>query len=1235
MAGTQNSISSMLAQFLRLQKNSLEILNGLNEAAISTNNTVTIEVLDEAGLPKNANIPSYGYIRGEIQRIDSNIQAMAGLGNNSATIRNPDGTYSQIFKSETLKEPPTLSGLPVPSTFFIRDNWFFESFLSPLLYININVTGKISDSSDRIKVIRVIANTDTDDKRSFFDSNLKGRNDLTYEQYINTLEGAGIGYFTDEDVIDLPLRTLRFIGNFGVTSYYDDIVTVTNQNANQVETNDPLNVSSSYQETRRNYKLTTLNYTDTLSNVKDGRTLDIGDRISTPDGTLYQVTAVNVDQGSIQAKRLSGYEPIKLGANTIQIASTDFGPRYAQVNIGYNERQGIFFKTIDDNFNIVGSTWSTGVILWTNDLITKNPDGEVVSLEQYYLSDVSDIGKILLGMAKDKTVPAVQGLIPDVPLVVPDNFKVVQINKQVTESTSVKVINDKLQVKSTLRSEINSLDDAINNTKIQLNTGLATSNQQNSRAASLLSRLSGINPIDIPSSEGSLAQTNNRIGVNTNSLQADLSNLIDERVKKVSLYSSIVDEVSTLSQDVPQVLEPPKYRVRGFWAIPSPKLSPATGEQAVIQFSVRYRYLTDSGSAQPSEQIEYLDVDNVKKIGAFSNWIEYKTDIRKKVYDPNTGFYVWTLEVTADSNVQNINQLDIPITKGEKVEIQIASISEAGWPNNPLTSEYSTSVVISFPDNLTVTGSAELIKTNNEDSAVVKVQANLNAQGLPLHLSEQFTAGDRTYYHTAVGISSGFYSAAGSALSLYDKLIDLQNQLNQLKASVSAAVGVLEVYLVDSSGNKVKATRGTTISLNAGFYADFFSAPLTNDAGKVASVIYSIQLVNIEASALELASSIPGGLQTAAPTFIGTNNPQGYNTNLRYSDGPISVTSLTRPQIVSNQEIRQAPPFASQNAFSQYIYPRYKNVGFDQILLNNPNPPSGVENLASNFTAIYSSTYSYDGVSSSTQQNFGVSGIYPQNGTIFTPYDPTLYSNYSSVIGGTAANVWNGTFTGVTGGDPVGGGFISEFCIDKRHPYLVEVGTTTTFTTYSDLVKPFASSGVSYAPFRHTQSFWGDTSLNVNYVQQAFRTPLSFPSASTDPREDDMYSDKLGFSSNDEYLIGKFSCGSYLFLAPSSGDLLQVSGTTSLSYRTLLGGETNAINIPMVFQFRCVDKAGYIGGFRKSGNLTNINYTKKIGIDVQVANSDIFSFDIIVSGGYQNDTLVAPNFSGGTRSLFV
>jgi hypothetical protein len=58
-------------------------------------------------------------------------------------------------------------GLPVPSTFAVKDNWFFENFLTPLLYINIDVTGQIPDSADRIVVKRLIANTVTDEQKIF------------------------------------------------------------------------------------------------------------------------------------------------------------------------------------------------------------------------------------------------------------------------------------------------------------------------------------------------------------------------------------------------------------------------------------------------------------------------------------------------------------------------------------------------------------------------------------------------------------------------------------------------------------------------------------------------------------------------------------------------------------------------------------------------------------------------------------------------------------------------------------------------------------------------------------------------------------------------------------------------------------------------------------------------------------------------------------------------------------
>ena len=1214
MAGTQNSISSLVAQFLRLQRNSLEIINGLNEVAVSTNNTVTIEYLDEQGLPQNQNIPSYGFLRGEIQRIDNNIKGLAGIGESSATVRNPDGTYSQVYKSEPLKEPARLTNLAVPSTFDVKDNWFFESFLTPLLYINVNVTGQVPDAADRIVVKRIIANTTTDEQKNYFDTSLKGRNDLSYNEFIQDLTDNGIGYFVDESIEQLPLRAIRFVGGFSVTSFYDDLVTITDAAGNQ------------FQETRRNYKLDKLTYTDTLSTFVDGRSLNIGDKISTNDGTQYQVTSVDRDQSSIQAKRVSGYQPILIGANTLSISSIDFGPRYAQVNIGYNERQGIFFKAIDDNFNIVGAVWSTGIVFWSNELQTKNSSGTIVNLETYYLTEVSDLGKIFVGAAKENKVPAIEGLVPTAPTIAQTNFRVVQINKQITDSTPIKVVNDKLAMKSSLKSEINQLDDSINQSKIQLNTGLSSINEGSLQLTNVNSSPilgSNITPVSI------VGQKTTPIGVNVQAVKANLSSLIQERVKKVELYSSLVSEVKTLSVDVPQIVTQPKYRVRGFWAFPSPQISPSTGAQQVIQFKVRYRYLSDNGSAQPNDQIEFLDNDGTKKNASFSNWTEYKTDIRKKVYDPKKGVYVWAPEDPGNSDVQNINQLDLAITKGEKLEIQIASISEAGWPDNPLTSDYSQTVIIPFPDNLSITGVDVALRTNTEDSAVTRIQAELDAQGLNLHLSEQFTTGNNTYYHNAVGIASGFYTNSGTVLNLFDKLTDLQNQLTLMKAELSNAKGVLQVYIVDSSNNKIKVSKGSVIKLNAGFYNDIFTSATTTDAGKIASISYNIQLFNEQASPVELASVIPGGLETQAPSSIASAFPSGYNTNLRYSDGPISLTALVTTDVESSTDFRQAPPYASSSAYSQYIYPRYRNIGFNQILYYN----TAMGDLGQYFTNSYSSSYTYNGDASSAQINFGLSGTYPQNGTTFTPYDPTLYANYSTVVGGTAAAVWNGTFSGTTGGSPVGSGYLSEFCIHTSHPYLISVGSAYSFTNYPDMVKPFSSTSVSYPPFRHTQTFWGDTTLSQYWVQQASRTPIDFATGATASREDNMYADKLGFSSNDEYLIGKYSCGAYLYLGPISNTALQVPGTTALSVTYLGEGETNAINIPLIFQFRAVDKLGYIGGWRKLGNLSNITYTKKIGVDIQIRNDDAFSFDVQVSGSYQNDTLVAPNFDSGVKAL--
>ena len=114
-------------------------------------------------------------------------------------------------------------------------------------------------------------------------------------------------------------------------------------------------------------------------------------------------------------------------------------------------------------------------------------------------------------------------------------------------------------------------------------------------------------------------------------------------------------------------------------------------------------------------------------------------------------------------------------------------------------------------------------------------------------------------------------------------------------------------------------------------------------------------------------------------------------------------------------------------------------------------------------------------------------------------------------------------------------------------------------------------------------------------------------------------------------MIGKFSCGAYLYLSPTSYNDIAVDGSTDLAKKLLEFGEDKGINIPLIFQFRCSDKLGYVGGFRTAGTLNNITYTKKIGIDINIKNDSMFSFDIELTAKYQQDSLVstvyAPNVS--------
>ena len=104
-----------------------------------------------------------------------------------------------------------------------------------------------------------------------------------------------------------------------------------------------------------------------------------------------------------------------------------------------------------------------------------------------------------------------------------------------------------------------------------------------------------------------------------------------------------------------------------------------------------------------------------------------------------TGKYIWAKEDIANPDAVNINQIDIPISKGEKVEFYIVSVSEAGWPENPLLSQPSNTITIDFPSDLASEDEARIaLDQSAQDNVRVQLENDLQSQGLDVHLSTSF-----------------------------------------------------------------------------------------------------------------------------------------------------------------------------------------------------------------------------------------------------------------------------------------------------------------------------------------------------------------------------------------------------------------------------------------------------------------------------------------------------------------
>jgi hypothetical protein len=807
----------------------------VNDLVASQNDSVKI-VYDNNGVVNSFSQPTVGYLKNQIDTLNQNMKRMASI--DGYTFVKDGKSYKRIMTSDLNREPSPINDIAPVSTFTTLDNWFFESLMNPMLAITVNLTDKVEQTTNKILsrryIVRFEKNADgslTENGLRSFNSfsttflNKTGINISDFIAWYDNPSNNGLVVDTvlpyDEQIYDLKLKTLQYYGVFSVI---------------KVEIDDINN--------KMWYHLNDIKY---YGNDGSIQTLTIGDELIVNKlnaGSRYRILEVNTDSSNtkIRVENVEGYDPIVVGTNVLKYYSDISSDKSVQIGIGFDEYNVLFVKPINTDDNIIGSLWSKGICFYTNDLILDINNN--INLANYYVQVVYDYGTWLRDQLT-KSIPTIFGSTPNPVVLDNTNFKVVQINKHLTDDKDQDTLKKLHSDKSSVKTKISQLNTSIVQKTSKLNAGGLTTSEKQTYL-------------------GEINKLKTDLGVSTSNLSSLLTQIND---LNVGSNTSVA----------------PKYRVRGFWRMPEPIISAKSQPQHVVQFRIQYRYSSKSGNSNNIQTFNYVKVQpitpttptinptqqNVRVGGStavaatstignisaqnivrtplppvnagktvpiastqvstttenpdggpqyanFSNWVELLSDVRKRYYDETTKQWYWKIEDVSDAETPNINQLDIPIQANERVEIRVKSISEVGWPDSLLESDWSNVLAVDFPDDLkdVLADNQFILAEASQDSTTVALETTLSSKGLDKHVSDSYNVNQDYVAHKDTSIAVSIKSDASQNMNLFQYLTYLTSRIDALEQQLAGTRGTLNITLYKKSSLLKTITNNTTTNIN-------------------------------------------------------------------------------------------------------------------------------------------------------------------------------------------------------------------------------------------------------------------------------------------------------------------------------------------------------------------------------------------------------------------------------------
>jgi len=636
----QHSIDQFYEKILKTNSQNLKILQAITESLVSDKDVVTVKLEDEKGNTIDYRLPSYAYMLRRVSEINNNVELL-----NSINQKTADG------KVTLTNEPDKITAIKFPVNFSAEENWFLKNFLSENLTVKIDLTGKVDNFSKFCYYSRLNLDISTEVDKITWADYFQGRNNLDYYTTKEFLNSRNISFTEEVKQELLPALELQYSGTFDVIGILPDVLK-----------------TAEYASIKK-YKFNKITYTENGSGTKQGHQLVAGDLLTTKNSKatyiVYNVEFID-NEYIVTLAMKNGFETVSVGINMLRIVSDTIGSKFIEIPINYNQHTILFVKPIDPEYHITTDDWSEGVAFDSASLTKTDSNGNTISFNDYFIKNIYDVEKVLLDHIEYNSIPAYEGITPDAPVLNASNFVVMQDNNVQKRSIKTDAIDFAAKEIFRLRLENKTIQQSI------IDLDISRSQE-------------GITPTALEQINVHVIELSQQLAANN----LQIKTLSEQIASSKYEYNSKAETVT------------PSYAVKGFWNIPQRKKDAKGRFQDVIGFNVQYRYLDLFDNPTCNVKIKFEELDGEVRDALFSEWKELKTNIREKVWDQTIGDYVWEFQ-DLEKNVPNVNQVEVPISPYEKVEIRVKSISEAGYPSNPLTSEWSKPILVEFPDVILV-----------------------------------------------------------------------------------------------------------------------------------------------------------------------------------------------------------------------------------------------------------------------------------------------------------------------------------------------------------------------------------------------------------------------------------------------------------------------------------------------------------------------------------------------------